>query len=146
MPLKGPVTLVYFDLRGRGELPRLILHAAGQQFKDSGDKASHEASLLFGQLPLLIDGDTKLVQSRAIVRYLAKRLGLCGKSESDEILCDQLFEGTEDIFDAFWSTCVKYRGGTREALDKTLAEGGNVHKFLVSRIQVVILMFSSQCF
>ena len=107
------------------------MHAAGQPFDETEDKASHEGSLLFGQVPLLIDGDTKIVQSRTIVRYLAKRLGLCGKSESDELLCDQVFEGTEDIYEALWSACVKYRGGTPELLQKTLAEGGNVKKYLV---------------
>ena len=131
MALVGPITLVYFNLRGRGELPRLIMHAAGQPFDETEDKELHADSLLFGQVPLLIDADTRLVQSRTIVRYLAKRLGLCGKSESDELLCDQFFEGTEDIFEALWSACVKYRGGTPERIEKTLAEGGNVHKYLV---------------
>lgn len=28
------IKLVYFDVRGRGEAIRLVLHAAGQQFDD----------------------------------------------------------------------------------------------------------------
>jgi glutathione S-transferase len=132
MPLDGPVTLVYFDIRGRAELPRLIMHAAGQSFEESTDKAAHDSSLLFGQVPLIVDGDKKIVQSRTIARYLAKKLGLSGKSEADELLCDQLFEGTEDIYEALWPACTNYRGGSREAIAKTLAEGGNVHKYLVS--------------
>lgn len=72
MSLQGPVKLVYFNLRGRGELPRLILHTAGQSFDDKPffpeEKADYEKDLMFGQVPLLIDGDRKIVQSRTITR------------------------------------------------------------------------------
>jgi hypothetical protein len=81
MALKGPVKLVYFNLRGkvpdqsckvsvlpkfcsppystlthaagRGELPRLILHAGGQKFDDCPggiEKGDYEKDLLFGQV------------------------------------------------------------------------------------------------
>ena len=128
-----PVQLVYFDMRGRAELPRLIMHVAGQPFDDivTEDKAEYESFLLFGQLPLFTDGDVRLVQTGAIVRYLVKKLGMRGTSEQDELLCDQLYEGTEDIFNALWNVCIRYRGGTREALDKAVAEGGGVYKYLV---------------
>lgn len=135
MPLKTPVKLVYFDLRGRAELPRLILHAAGQTFDDCPggiNKSDYQDSCMFGQFPLLIEGDRKIVQSRAIVRYLTNKLGLCGSGSEDEVLlCDQLFEGTEDIYDALWSACAKYKGGSQEQLDKVLSPDGNVHKYLV---------------
>ena len=132
-PKMGHVQLVYFDMRGRAELPRLIMHAAGQPFDDivTEDKSEFESSLLFGQLPLLMDGDVKIVQSGAIVRYLVKKLGMCGKSEQDALLCDQLYEGTEDIFKVLWTVCLTYRGGTREVLDKAKAEGGSIYKYLV---------------
>jgi glutathione S-transferase len=127
------VKLVYFDIRGRAELARLIMHAAGQPFDDivTEDKAEYESSLMFGQLPLFLDRDVKLVQSGAIVRYLVKKLGMCGKSEQDQLMCDQLYEGTEDIFNALWNVCIIYRGGTREALDKAVAEDGIIYKYLV---------------
>jgi len=134
MALKGPVKLVYFDLRGRAELPRLILHAGGQSFDDCPggiEKSEYEDSLMFGQVPLLIDGDRKIVQSRVITKYLATKLGLCGSGEDEALLCDQLFEGTEDIYESLWPACAKYRGGNQEQLDKVLAPGGNVHKYLV---------------
>jgi len=135
MALKGPVKLVYFNLRGRAELPRLILHAGGQKFDDCPggiEKSDYEQDLMFGQVPLLIDGDKKIVQTRVIARYLATKLGLCGNgTEDDVLLCDQLFEGTEDIYEALWPACAKYRGGNSEQLEKVLAPGGNVHKYLV---------------
>ena len=66
MALKGPVKLVYFDLRALGELPRLILHAAGESFDDcpGGIQKSEYEARTFGQAPLRIDGDRKIVQSR----------------------------------------------------------------------------------
>ncbi len=56
---------------------------------------------------------------------------MCGTSEQDELLCDQLYEGTEDIFKVLWHVCLTYKGGTREALDQAVAEGGSVYKYLV---------------
>jgi glutathione S-transferase len=129
----GPFQLVYFDMRGRAELARLIMHAAGQPFEDTvtEDKSEFEAYLMFGQLPILFHGDVKIVQSGAIVRYLVKKFEMCGQSEHDELQCDQLYEGTEDIFNVLWNVCLTYRGGTREALDKAIAAGGSVYKYLV---------------
>jgi glutathione S-transferase len=109
------------------------MNAAGQPFEDTvtEDKSEYESSLLFGQLPLLIHGDLKIVQTGAIVRYLVKNYGMCGNSEQEELICDQLYEGTEDIFNALWNVCIKYRGGRRELLDKAIAEDGSIYKYLV---------------
>jgi glutathione S-transferase len=145
--MNGSIKLVYFNLRGRGELPRLILRAGGQEFDDCPggvEKSQYEDSLLFGQLPLLIHGEKKIVQSRTITRYLANKLGLSGKTEDEAILCDQLFEGTEDIYEALWPVCAKYRGGSQAALDKALAEGGSVHKYLVMQC-IYIYIIDTMC-
>ena len=129
----GSVQLVYFDMRGRAELARLIMHAAGQIFDDivTDSTSEYESSLMFGQLPLFIDGDVKLVQSGAIVRYLVRKHNMYGKSVQDELLCDQLYEGTEDIFNVLWNVCLACRGGTREVLDKAVGAGGSIYKYLV---------------
>ncbi len=140
--LEGHVQLVYFDIRGRAELVRLIMNVAGQQFEDTvtEDKSEYDSSLLFGQLPLLIHGNMKIVQTGAIVRYLVKKFRMCGTSEQEELMCDQLYEGTEDIFNALWNVCITYRGGTRELLDKAVAKDGSVYKYLVRHI--VFLVYS----
>ena len=53
--------------------------------------------LPFGQLPLLqIDG-LELVQSQAIIRYLAKRSNLIGKDSIDELKCDVIAETVRDL-------------------------------------------------
>ena len=70
--------LNYFEFKGRGELIRLIFHAAGQEFDDHriqhADWHSLKSMSPTGQLPLLEiteDGKTfTLIQSMAIGEYL----------------------------------------------------------------------------
>ena len=53
--------------------------------------------LIFQQLPLMeIDG-LKLVQSGAIVRYIARKHNLYGKSAADHVHCDMLADGIKDM-------------------------------------------------
>jgi len=40
-------------------------------------------------------------------------------------------QGTEDIYEALWPACAKYRGGDAAQLATVLGDGGNVHKYLV---------------
>ncbi|XP_050412608.1 S-crystallin SL11 [Patella vulgata] len=84
--------LHYFHSRGRGEVARLLFHAAGQQFDDV--KYNQEGWQAFkpktplGQLPCLeIDG-TLYAQSNAINSYLAKELGFYGNGNTDALKVD----------------------------------------------------------
>ncbi|MEE6492166.1 hypothetical protein FKM82_016497 [Ascaphus truei] len=43
---------------------------------------------LFLQLPYLLDGDVKLSQSNAILRYIARKHGLCGELEGEKLRVD----------------------------------------------------------
>jgi hypothetical protein len=45
----------------------------------------------------LIDGDLKLTQSRAILKYLARKKSLVGKGERDEALVDMLLNVAGDF-------------------------------------------------
>ena len=50
------------------------------------------SQLPFGQLPLLqIDG-IEIVQTQAILRYLARRANLTGETQADEMKCEVLVE------------------------------------------------------
>ena len=112
------------------------------QKSTNGNEPSH----MFGQLPLFIDGDVRLVQSGAIVRYLVKKFGMCCcsvTSVQDKFLCDQLYEGTDDIFNVCL-TYRRYRGGTREALDKAVAEGEIIYNYLV-RLVHLLNTYSVKC-
>ena len=85
-----PLTLEYFALRGLGELPRLILEASGLPYDCvfhylEGDWKPRAA---FGQLPVLHDGELTISQSRAIVRYLARKACIDGATEAEKARVD----------------------------------------------------------
>ncbi|XP_064596024.1 glutathione S-transferase 3-like [Liolophura sinensis] len=94
------VTLHYFDGRGKGEIIRFMLSAAGIKFnevfltkREEMVKLITDGLLDFNQLPLLdIDG-LRLVQTGAIVRYIARRGGLYGKDDKEAAVVDKFFEG-----------------------------------------------------
>nr|ABO26598.1 putative alpha class glutathione-s-transferase [Haliotis discus discus] len=100
--------LTYFEGRGFGELIRMTLCAARIKFTEHFVQSREEflqmkadGKLLFGQLPLLeIDG-LKLIQRRAILKYLARREGLYGSNPTENAFVDMYFEGTRDFMNAF---------------------------------------------
>lgn len=96
-------TLYYFAGRGLADQVRWMLAAAEISFTQKIiDKKSKivkmaERQLPFGQLPLLqIDG-FELVQSQAIVRFIAKKANLLGSCQDDEIRCDMIAEAVRDL-------------------------------------------------
>ncbi|XP_038044112.1 glutathione S-transferase A4-like [Patiria miniata] len=117
--------LVYFKGRGKGELIRLTLAAAGVEFDDvfltepeQLEKLREDGDLLFMQVPLLeIDG-LKLVQSGAIIRYLAHKHNMMGKTPEEQAMVDMLFEGSRDFINlGFGSVVFK---ATEEEKQQTL--------------------------
>jgi len=100
---KGAYELTYFPIRGRVEIPRLILEDAGEEYKivnvGDGDMKALKASgdLAFGQVPLLTHGDLKLVQSNAIIRYLGRHLNRYGQGPRERALIDVAMDGAEDL-------------------------------------------------
>jgi glutathione S-transferase len=76
--------LYYFDIKGKGEPIRLFCAYAGLELEDyrftSRDEfhaLKEDGTLAFGQVPLLeVDGKHLLVQTGAILRYLAQIAGL----------------------------------------------------------------------
>ncbi|XP_048240316.1 glutathione S-transferase 3-like [Haliotis rufescens] len=102
------VRLIYFDGRGLGEGVRFMLAACGIEFTDimleerqEYEKLLEDGKLLFKQVPLLeIDG-LELVQTSAIVRYIARKGGLYGHSNEESAKIDMFYEGTRDFFSYF---------------------------------------------
>lgn len=108
--------LTYFDIRGLAELPRLILTAAGQAFTDDriafsrnadgsfeqGDWKERKLSAPYGQVPILEVDGVKIAQSGAIIRFLARRLGLEGTSDIEAALIDGGYEAMLDIRKKFF--------------------------------------------
>uniref|UniRef100_A0A803VRK4 Glutathione S-transferase n=1 Tax=Ficedula albicollis TaxID=59894 RepID=A0A803VRK4_FICAL len=102
--MSGKPKLHYFNGRGRMEPIRWLLAAAGVEFdecfiekKEDLTKLQNDGSLLFQQVPMVeIDG-MKLVQTRAIMNYIATKYNLCGKDLKERALIDMYVEGTTDL-------------------------------------------------
>ncbi|NXE23390.1 GSTA1 transferase, partial [Ardeotis kori] len=102
--MSGKAKLHYFNGRGRMETIRWLLAAAGVEFeecfletKDDLKKLRKEGSLLFQQLPMVeIDG-MKMVQTRAILNYIAMKYNLYGKDLKERALIDMYVEGIIDL-------------------------------------------------
>ncbi|XP_070570611.1 glutathione S-transferase A4-like [Ptychodera flava] len=96
--------LVYFNGRGCGEGTRIIMAAAGIEFTETFvttneqlEKYRKDGDLLFMQIPMLeIDG-MKIVQSQAIIRYIAKKHGLAGATPQENLRVDILNEGAREF-------------------------------------------------
>ncbi|XP_063811262.1 glutathione S-transferase Mu 5-like [Pseudophryne corroboree] len=92
------VILGYWDIRGLAHSIRLLLEYTGTPYEEKlymvGEAPDYDKSqwldekeklgLDFPNLPYLLDGDIKLTQSNAILRYIARKHGLCGDSESEK--------------------------------------------------------------
>nr|KAG5711305.1 hypothetical protein BaRGS_006002 [Batillaria attramentaria] len=90
---------------------RLLLNYVGEEFEDvqyeQGDapEYSREAwlkvkptlGLDFPNLPYYIDGDIKITQSNAILRYIARKHGLLGKTEQERVNVDMMLENAMDF-------------------------------------------------
>uniref|UniRef100_A0A2K6SZM1 glutathione transferase n=1 Tax=Saimiri boliviensis boliviensis TaxID=39432 RepID=A0A2K6SZM1_SAIBB len=84
--MAGKPKLHYFNARGRMEPIRWLLAAAGVEFEEKFlksaedlEKLRNDGYLMFQQVPMVeIDG-MKLVQTRAILNYIANKYDLYGK-------------------------------------------------------------------
>ncbi|XP_071083389.1 glutathione S-transferase 1-like [Haliotis cracherodii] len=91
----------YFNLRARGEIPRLVLNAAGVTFEDRRVEFSEWGALKpstpFGQLPYIEINGKPFPESMAISRYLAAEHGLAGKTPLERLRADFLTEQTRSM-------------------------------------------------
>lgn len=125
--------LIYFDIRGFAELPRLVLTAAGQKFEDDrihfeikpdgtmdmGTWPERKETMPYKQVPVLVTEDgTQLAQSNSIVRYIARKYGLDGETLEQSALVDAAHEQMLDVKKGFFSN-----KGNEEKLKAYWAEG-----------------------
>lgn len=98
----APIVLGYWAIRGYAQPIRLSLAAAGADFVDElyrpgppPDFSREEwlsvkgtIPLDFPNLPYLFDGDVKISQSVAIMRYVGRKFGQVGKTEQEKTRID----------------------------------------------------------
>uniref|UniRef100_A0A5F9CEG5 Glutathione S-transferase n=1 Tax=Oryctolagus cuniculus TaxID=9986 RepID=A0A5F9CEG5_RABIT len=114
-----PLTLGYWDIRGLAHAIRLLLEYTDTSYEEKrytmGDAPNYDRSqwlsekfklgLDFPNLPYLIDGTHKLTQSNAIMRYLARKHGLCGETEEERIRVDILENQAMDVSNQLAEVC-----------------------------------------
>ena len=102
--------LIYFNLRGRGEVARLIFAFAGQHYEDFRVEPANwpqfKPTTPTGKLPILEIKDesnnvVRLCQSRAICRYLANKFNLAGKTDLEKAKVDEYVDQINDEIDIF---------------------------------------------
>jgi len=95
------VKLTYFNVHGKGELIRFLLHAGKVEFEDCRvgftEWGELKPTTLLGQLPILNWDNVELVQSNAIARFVAKKVGLAGNTEEEFVYADMMLEHTVDF-------------------------------------------------
>ncbi|XP_034847573.1 glutathione S-transferase A3 isoform X2 [Mirounga leonina] len=102
--MAGKPKLHYFNGRGRMESIRWLLAAAGVEFEEKfietpedWDKLRNDGCLMFQQVPMVEMDGMKLVQTRAILNYIAAKYNLYGKDIKERALIDMYTEGMADL-------------------------------------------------
>ena len=99
-------TLAYQDIRGLAQSICLVLAYAGVDFVDKRYKHSERdvwlsdkpnLGLDFPNIPYYMDGDLKISQSMAILKYLARTHGLVARDDRELIKQDIVAEQLSDI-------------------------------------------------
>ncbi|XP_005106680.2 glutathione S-transferase 1 [Aplysia californica] len=94
--------LIYFKGKGRAEMARLLLAAAGKQYEDarlSQDewKEQFKQRSPFGGAPCLEVNGKMYGQSMAVSTFLAKEFGFYGSSNTDGLVIDGVLQSIQDI-------------------------------------------------
>ncbi|XP_004620129.1 glutathione S-transferase Mu 3 [Sorex araneus] len=102
MSNQSTMVLGYWDIRGLAQAIRLLLEFTGTCYEEKqytcGEAPDYDKSqwldvkfkldLDFPNLPYLMDGNNKLTQSNAIMRYIARKNNMCGDTEEQRIRID----------------------------------------------------------
>ncbi|GAA6104959.1 glutathione S-transferase, alpha tandem duplicate 1 [Tachysurus ichikawai] len=104
--MSGKVLLYYFNGRGKMESIRWLLAVAGVEFEEvyltteeQFRNLVDDGALLFHQVPLVEMDGMKLVQTKAILNYIAAKYNMYGKDIKERLMIDMYSEGARDIMD-----------------------------------------------
>jgi glutathione S-transferase len=97
--------LHYFSIRGRGEQIRLLFAALGVPYENvavTGERfgemrADGPSSLVFGALPMLEDGELRLVQGPVIMAFIGRAHGAAPSDPKAAALAESITLGAEDL-------------------------------------------------
>uniref|UniRef100_A0A8C6U1R2 glutathione transferase n=1 Tax=Neogobius melanostomus TaxID=47308 RepID=A0A8C6U1R2_9GOBI len=104
--MAGKVVLTYFDGRGKMESIRWLLTVAGVEFdevhlttRDQYLKLLNGGVLMFQQVPLVQMDGMNLVQTKAILHYIADKYNLHGKDPKERVKINMYAEGIIDLME-----------------------------------------------
>lgn len=111
--------LAYWSIRGLAQPIRLLLEYTGAEYEDKmfdcGPAPNYDKScwfdvkfdfgLDFPNLPYYIDGDIKITQSNAIMRHIARKNDMCGKTEEEKVRVDIVENQAMDLRNGFVRLC-----------------------------------------
>jgi len=97
--------LVYFPARGRAEAIRYLFAYGKIPYEDQEVDFIQEwpemkQGMPFGTIPVLYVDGKMLAQSAAIARYVAREVGIDGKTNLEKAQADMLVDGVKDAIDA----------------------------------------------
>jgi len=113
-------TLGYWNIRGLAQPIRLLLAYSGTEYEDkryglSGSGGEVDRSewlnekfslgLDFPNLPYYLDGEVKLTQSLAILRYVARKTKLDGNTDEEKVRVELVEQQLVDMNMAFTRIC-----------------------------------------
>ena len=122
------IKLLYFNLRGRAEPARLLLAYAGLPYEDEripppwedpDGWAARKPSLPFGQLPILYWNKEEISQGIGVARFIAKKIGLAGKTDMEAAQVDEVVHAIEDIVNARIAFLLEEDAGRKKTLTDT---------------------------
>ncbi|XP_053730989.1 glutathione S-transferase alpha-3-like [Synchiropus splendidus] len=104
--MSDKVVLTYFDGRGKMESIRWLLATAGVEFeevflttREQYLKLLSDGALMFQQVPLVEMDGMKLVQTKAILHYIAEKYNLHGKDAKERVRINMYTEGLMDLME-----------------------------------------------
>lgn len=117
----APIKLGYWEIRGLAHPARLLLGYTDTEFEDvlypCGDAPDYDVSswfsvkesigLDFPNLPYLIDGDIKITQSNAIMRYIGRKNKMDGETEEEKVRVDMMENQAMDFRNKFVDLCYR---------------------------------------
>jgi len=124
MPAK--IKFTYFDGRGRGEVSRLVLAAAGQPFEDVRiafeDWPALKPKARGNVLPVLEYNGKEFGQSQSVARFLASEFGMMGKNNVEAARINEAVDCMYEIRAKYFTAAFAKDDAKKEAVEALAKE------------------------